>query len=260
MKNVCFILLTINLIAIPSFAQIETIPWNAVDSVVIKKGISWDALTDAAISCMDFDSGTIYCTTNKKECASICSLFTNLEETDMRAGVDVRAKIYFYANRKEITTACIGAFGSHALIDGFYYKLDSTVRKQLDIYEYKYVNTPHVEKSIYRFDDYPGGRDSINRFINEHTGDIFGNMNTRDTLHINILCRPDKEGNTIFVQCFLRDNHYQHITVPEELQSRVQNVFMKMKWLPNKERQYCDVRWIPILFAPRKEDYKTECP
>ena len=225
---------------------------DIADSIVIEKA-SWDMMTDVSVSCISFERLLPYkrCVVkNKRQIRKLTRLFHCLKPVDLKYGLDVRCKVYFYSLGQLLYTACLNK--GYCLMNGDYYqtsiKTINLIDKLTAKAERATINPINTEESMLER-AYPNGKDSLHKFLQERIREEFSRIGIWDTLDLYIMCRADNEGNTIDVK--VGNLHGDSNKTPDQVVGFMTALFKnEIKWIPDKERMYHDIIFIKIRYIP----------
>ena len=216
---------------------------DLTDSIVVRKA-PWLLLTDSDVSCYNFEDCLPfqeYSITDKKKIRSINKVLKKLKPTRSQV-LNVRCKLYFYNSDSLMYTLCIEP--KRSLIEGNLYKTPSRLLRVID--KITDCCTPSggvpTKTKYSHFFPFPNGRDSLYQFISQQ------NQFTKyvnDSISLRVLCKIDKEGNTIDV--VVKNLGKKTLVLFDELKKNLCEFFLEeIKWIPNKERYPYDSIVIPI--------------
>lgn len=225
---------------------------DIADSIVIEKA-SWDMMTDVSVSCISFERQLPYkrsVVKNKRQIRKLTRLFHCLKPVDLKYGLDVRCKVYFYRLGQLLYTACLNK--GYCLMNGDYYqtsiKTINLIDKLTAKSERATINPINTEESMLER-AYPNGKDSLHKFLQERIREEFSRIGIWDTLDLYIMCRADNEGNTIDVK--VGNLHGDSNKTPDQVVGFMTALFKnEIKWIPDKERMYHDIIFIKIRYIP----------
>ena len=225
---------------------------DIADSIVIEKA-SWDMMTDVSVSCISFERQLPYkrsVVKNKRQIRKLTRLFHCLKPVDLKYGLDVRCKVYFYRLGQLLYTACLNK--GYCLMNGDYYqtsiKTINLIDKLTAKAERATINPINTEESMLER-AYPNGKDSLHKFLQERIREEFSRIGIWDTLDLYIMCRADNEGNTIDVK--VGNLHGDSNKTPDQVVGFMTALFKnEIKWIPDKERMYHDIIFIKIRYIP----------
>lgn len=229
---------------------------DLTDSIVVRKA-PWFLLTDSDVSCYNFEDCLHfqeYSITDKKMIESINKVLQKLKPSRSQV-LNVRCKLYFYSSDSLMYTLCIDPKSS--LIEGNLYKTPSRLLRVIDKITDCYAPSGGVSTKTRHshFFPFPNGRDSLYQFISQQNQFI---KYVNDSISLGVLCKIDKEGNTINV--VVKNLGRENQVLFDDLKINLCELFLKeIKWIPNKERYPYESIVIPIKIYGNVNTKKKKC-